>query len=79
MEYTILGSVLSLLISMKFTQSKFEQSEKQMKESIERLHEELVLVDKRLTVFDKELPHKIILTTAPLTAAVKDLKTQIGV
>lgn len=72
MEYTILGSVLSLLISMKFTQSKFEQSEKQMKESIE-------LIDQRLTVLNKELPQKIILTTAPLTAAVKDLKTQIGV
>ena len=75
MEYAIVGSVLSLLISMKFTDYKA----KEVEERIKALEANVELVTTAVQTSEKEAPKKAMMIVAPVAKAVKELQTAIGV
>ena len=75
MEYAIVGSVLSLLISMKFTDYKTKETE----ERIKALEANVELVTTAVQTSEAEAPKKTLMIVAPVAKAVKDLQTAIGV
>ena len=66
LEY-IVGPVLALLLSMKFTDLKCKQKDAKITE----LEEKLVLVE-------TETPKKLIATLMPVAKAVQKLNQQVG-
>ena len=75
MEYAIVGSVLSLLISMKFTDYKTKETE----ERIKALEANVALVTTAVQTSEAEAPKKTLMIVAPVAKAVKELQTAIGV
>tara|TARA_Y100000389_G_scaffold97240_1_gene94007 strand:+ start:342 stop:572 length:231 start_codon:yes stop_codon:yes gene_type:complete len=75
MEYAIVGSVLSLLISMKFTDYKSKETE----ERIKSLEANVELVTTAVQTSEQEAPKKALMIVAPVAKAVKELQTAIGV
>ena len=75
MEYAIVGSVLSLLISMKFTDYKTKETE----ERIKALEANVELVTTAVQTSEAEAPKKTLMIVAPVAKAVKELQTVIGV
>lgn len=75
MEYAIVGSVLSLLISMKFTDYKTKETE----ERIKALEANVEQVTTSLQTSEAEGPKKTLMIVAPVAKAVKELQTAIGV
>tara|TARA_X000001382_G_scaffold127277_1_gene114919 strand:- start:4141 stop:4371 length:231 start_codon:yes stop_codon:yes gene_type:complete len=75
MEYAIIGSVLSLLISMKFVDYKSKETE----EKINKLEANIELVNSAVQVSEREAPKKTMMMVAPVAKAVKELQTTIGV
>ena len=75
MEYAIVGSVLSLLISMKFTDYKIKGTE----ERIKALEANVELVTTAVQTSEAEAPKKTLMIVAPVAKAVKELQTAIGV
>jgi len=75
MEYAIVGSVLSLLISMKFTDFKSKESE----ERIKAIQSNVELVTDAIETSEKEAPKKTLMIVAPVAKAVRELQTAIGV
>ena len=75
MEYAIVGSVLSLLISMKFTDYKTKETE----ERIKALEANVELVTTAVQTSEAEAPKKTLMIVAPVAKAVKELQTAIGV
>ncbi len=75
MEYAIVGSVLSLLISMKFADYKTKETE----ERIKALQANVELVTTAVQTSEKEAPKKTLMIVAPVAKAVKELQTAIGV
>ena len=75
MEYAIVGSVLSLLISMKFTDFKSKEAE----EKIKALEANVELVTTAVQTSEQEAPKKTLMIVAPVAKAVKELQNAIGV
>lgn len=75
MEYAIVGSVLSLLISMKFTDFKSKEAEERLK----ALESKVELVTTAVQTSEQEAPKKTLMIVAPVAKAVKELQTAIGV
>jgi hypothetical protein len=75
MEYAIVGSVLSLLISMKFTDFKSKEAEERLK----ALEANVELVTTAVQTSEEEAPKKTLMIVAPVARAVKELQTAIGV
>ena len=75
MEYAIVGSVLSLLISMKFTDYKTKETE----ERIKALEANVELVTTAVQTSEAEAPKKTLMIVAPVAKSVKELQTAIGV
>jgi hypothetical protein len=75
MEYAIVGSVLSLLISMKFTDYKTKETE----EKIKALQANVEQVTTAVQTSEAEGPKKTLMIVAPVAKAVKELQTAIGV
>jgi len=75
MEYAIVGSVLSLLVSMKFADYKTKEAE----EKIKALQANVELVTTAVQTSEKEAPKKTLMIVAPVAKAVKELQTAIGV
>lgn len=75
MEYAIVGSVLSLLVSMKFTDYKIKETE----ERIKALEANVALVTTAVQTSEAEAPKKTLMIVAPVAKAVKELQTAIGV
>ena len=75
MEYAIVGSVLSLLISMKFTDFKSKQAEERLK----ALEANVELVTTAVQTSADEAPKKTLMIVAPVARAVKELQNAIGV
>jgi len=75
MEYAIVGSVLSLLVSMKFADFKSKEAEQRIK----ALEANVELVTTAVKTSEQEAPKKTLMIVAPVAKAVKELQTAIGV
>jgi archaellum component FlaC len=75
MEYAIVGSVLSLLVSMKFADFKSKEAE----ERIKALEANVELVTTAVQTSEQEAPKKTLMIVAPVAKAVKELQNAIGV
>ena len=73
-QYAILGPVLALLISLKYTQ---QQSTKD-KQEYQALAERIELLEKRTIEADKEMLQKIMTTVMPIAKAVNKLNQEVG-
>ena len=73
MEYVV-GPVLALLISLKFTQ---QQNTKHQKE-YEALVAKVELLENRNEQVDKEMLQKIMTTVMPIAKAVNKLNQEVG-
>jgi hypothetical protein len=72
--YFVLGPVLALLISLKYTQ---QQTTKHQKE-YEALVSKVELLEKRNEEVDKEMLQKIMTTVLPIAKAVNKLNQEVG-
>ncbi len=75
MEYAIVGSVLSLLVSMKFADFKSKEAEERLK----ALEANVELVTTAVKTSEQEAPKKTLMIVAPVARAVKELQNAIGV
>ena len=75
MEYAILGSVLSLLISMKFTTFKAEKLSAANAELVTRLEAAETYAKKH----DTEVLKKVMTTVSPIAVAVNKLNQEVGI
>ncbi len=75
MEYAIVGSVLSLLVSMKFADFKSKEAEERLK----ALEANVELVTTAVKTSEQEAPKKTLMIVAPVAKAVKELQNAIGV
>lgn len=67
MEYQILGSVLAVLISMKFSVYKSKEQEKKIE-----------AMEVKIALMEEDMPKKVMTTIIPLTQAVKKVNAQLG-
>ena len=72
--YYVVGPVLALLISLKFTQ---QQQSKHNKE-YEALVAKVELLENRNEQVDKEMLQKIMTTVMPIAKAVNKLNQEVG-
>ena len=72
--YFVLGPVLALLISLKYTQ---QQTTKHQKE-YEALVSKVELLEKRNEQVDKEMLQKAMTTVLPIAKAVNKLNQEVG-
>ena len=72
-EYVV-GPILALLVSMKFTDYKAKKSA----EEVKMLREKIELVEKRNVATENEMPKKVMATVLPLAKAVQKLNQQVG-
>ncbi len=75
MEYAIVGSVLSVLVSMKFADFKSKEAEERLK----ALEANVELVTTAVKTSEQEAPKKTLMIVAPVAKAVKELQNAIGV
>ena len=73
-QYAIVGPVLALLISLKYTQ---QQQTKHQKE-YEALVTKVELLENRNEQVDKEMLQKIMTTVMPIAKAVNKLNQEVG-
>ena len=73
-EYVV-GPVLAVLISMKFTDYKAKKQEEAAKAYLQQVE----LVEKKVNSVDEELLKKMLVTITPVAKAVKQLQESIGV
>jgi hypothetical protein len=73
-QYAIVGPVLALLISLKYTQ---QQQTKHQKE-YEALVTKVELLENRNQEVDKEMLQKIMTTVMPIAKAVNKLNQEVG-
>ena len=74
MEYVV-GPVLAVLISMKFTDYKAKKQQEEAKAYLEQIE----LIDKKIGAVDQEILKKMLVTITPVAKAVKQLQESIGV
>ena len=72
--YFVLGPVLALLISLKYTQ---QQNQKHQKE-YEALVSKVELLETRNEQVDKEMLQKVMTTVLPIAKAVNKLNQEVG-
>ena len=72
--YLVVGPVLALLISLKYTQ---QQTTKHQKE-YEALVTKVELLEARNQEVDKEMLQKIMTTVMPIAKAVNKLNQEVG-
>jgi hypothetical protein len=75
MEYAIVGAVVSLLVSMKFTDYKSKKTDERLK----GLEDNVELVTTAVQTSEAEAPKKTLMIVEPVAKAVKELQTAIGV
>jgi len=73
--YFVVGPVLALLISLKFTQ----QQNKKHQLEYEALVAKVELIENRNEAIDKEMLQKIMTTVMPIAKAVNKLNTEVGI
>ena len=73
--YYVVGPVLALLISLKFTQ---QQQHKAYSKEYEALVAKVELLENRNEQVDKEMLQKIMTTVMPIAKAVNKLNQEVG-
>ena len=73
--YYVVGPVLALLISLKYTQQQSVKRDERFK-AIEAQVESLVARNEEV---DKEMLRKIMTTVMPIAKAVNKLNTEVGI
>jgi hypothetical protein len=73
--YYVVGPVLALLISLKFTQQQSVKRDERFK-AIEADVQSLVVRNEEV---DKEMLRKIMTTVMPIAKAVNKLNTEVGI
>jgi|TARA_Y100000289_G_C3905901_1_gene141895 gas vesicle protein len=73
-EY-IVGPVIAVLVSMKFTDYKAKELRAECKRCCDRLE----VVEKQLIISDEEALKKMMITVTPIAKAVKQLQETVGV
>jgi len=74
MEY-ILGPVLAVALSIKFTAEK----SKRMETRITALESKIELMESSSTTMQTEMPKRMLATIVPLAQAVRKLNEQVGI
>ena len=74
MEY-IIGPVITLLVSLKFTDLK----QKAVQSKLSATQEKIEFIEKLLEQRETELPRKLVATMVPLAKEVKKLKQEVGI
>ena len=74
MEYVV-GPILALLVSMKFTTFKARKTE----EAVAQATKELIVITNRLDAYDKDLPKRTAALLVPVAKAIKNLNEQVGI
>ena len=72
--YFVVGPVLALLISVKFTQQQHSKHQKEY----EALVAKVELLETRNEAVDKEMLQKIMTTVMPIAKAVNKLNQEVG-
>jgi len=72
--YFVVGPVLALLISLKFTQQQHSKHQKEY----EALVTKVELLETRNEAVDKEMLQKIMTTVMPIAKAVNKLNQEVG-
>lgn len=73
-EY-IVGPVIAVLVSMKFTDYKAKQQASECKGCCEKIE----LVEQKVAATDQETLKKMLITITPIAKAVKQLQEAVGV
>jgi hypothetical protein len=72
--YAIVGPVIALLISLKFTDGRYKAHQKEYEELLTKV----ALLEKRNEAVDKEMLQKIMTTVMPIAKAVNKLNQEVG-
>ena len=75
MEYVI-GPVLALLISMKFTDWKVKENKPKV--THDQILDKISLVEQKITDADKQMSQKVLTTMMPIAKAVSKLNQEVG-
>ena len=75
MEYAIVGSVLALLASMKFTVYKNDKHQVEYKALVERVEK----METAAGETDKALLRNVMTTVQPIAVAVQKLNKEVGI
>ena len=75
MEYVI-GPVLALLISMKFTDWKVKENKPKV--THDEILDKISLVEQKITDADKQMSQKVLTTMMPIAKAVSKLNQEVG-
>ena len=73
LEYLV-GPILALLVSMKFSDYKIKESEKTLNE----LQAKIELIEENNDKLQSEFPKKVMATVLPVAQAVQKLNQQVG-
>jgi hypothetical protein len=73
--YYVLGPVLAVLISLKYTKHVTDKHQKEYQELLTKVE----LVEKRNTELDKEMLQKVMTTVLPIAKAVNRLNGEVGI
>ena len=73
--YYVLGPVLAVLISLKYTKQVTDKHQKEYQELLTKVE----LVEKRNTEMDKEMLQKVMTTVLPIAKAVNRLNGEVGI
>ena len=77
MEYVV-GPILALLISMKFTDYKARQDNQKRNDNALLINSRLEKIEQRLEGFNNNIPKQIVATISPVAKAVQKLNQQVG-
>jgi|TARA_B100001758_G_C18265386_1_gene533284 diadenosine tetraphosphate (Ap4A) HIT family hydrolase len=73
--YYVVGPVVALLISLKFSKDLNDKHQKEYQELLAKVE----LVEKRNTEMDKEMLQKVMTTVLPIAKAVNKLNNEVGI
>ena len=73
--YYVLGPVLAVLISLKYTKHVTDKQRKNYDELLAKVE----LVENRNTEMDKEMLQKVMTTVLPIAKAVNRLNGEVGI
>ena len=72
--YYVLGPVIAVLISMKYTKYMASKQEERCRECCDKIE----LVSTRLTDTETEMPKRVMATMLPVAKAVQKLNREVG-
>ena len=73
--YAIVGPIIALLLSLKFTDKRYKDQQAEYKELVAKVE----LLQTRNDAVDKEMLQKIMTTVMPIAKAVNKLNTEVGI